>query len=112
MSAGLQEFLSEAFIIQRADGSNDEKATYLQNIPDIADFTITDVTALQADNALIVRWNLTVNEVIDGKPYSTQPAPRLSTFVYNDGDWQLTSHANFNAPESDASPPAAPTTGN
>lgn len=107
---GLKSFLSDAFIIQRADGSTDQKTAYLQSIPDIGDFTIKDVTALQANDVLIVRWQLTVHEVINGQPYDTQPAPRLSTFVYQGGDWHLTSHANFNAPEADASPQAAPTT--
>jgi hypothetical protein len=106
---GLRAFISDAFIIQRADGSNSEKAAYLQNIPEIGEFTITDVSALQANDALIVRWFLTVDEVINGQPYSGEPAPRLSTFVYQDGGWRLSSHANFNAPPS-ANPPAAPTT--
>lgn len=106
--AGLRDFLSEAFIIQRADGSHSEKAAYLQNFPDIGPFTIEDVTALQADDALIVRWLLTVDEVINGQEFSGDPAPRLSTFVYQDGEWRLSSHANFNVPES-ATPPASPT---
>ena len=108
---GLRDFLSDAFIIQRADGSNDEKTAYLENIPDIGEFTITEVTALQANDALIVRWFLTVDEVINGQRYGGDPAPRLSTFVYQDGDWRLTSHANFNAPNAgNATPPASPTT--
>ena len=106
---GLRSFISDAFIIQRADGSHSEKAAYLQNFPEIGEFTITDVTALQANDALIVRWFLTVDEVINGQNYSTEPAPRLSTFVYQGGEWRLSSHANFNAPPS-ANPPAAPTT--
>ena len=106
---GLRAFISDAFIIQRADGSNDEKAAYLQNIPEIGEYTITDVTALQANDALIVRWFLTVDEVINGQRYSGEPAPRLSTFVYDDGSWRLSSHANFNAPPA-ANPPASPTT--
>jgi hypothetical protein len=107
---GLRDFLSDAFIIQRADGSTDQKTAYLLNIPDIGEFTITDVTALQANDALIVRWLLTVDEVINGRRYSGEPAPRLSTFVYEDGDWRLSSHANFNAPPAEGTPPAAPTT--
>jgi hypothetical protein len=38
------------------------------------------------------------NEVTEGTELSDASAPRLSTFVWSDGDWQLLSHANFNAP--------------
>lgn len=110
---GLRDFLSDAFILQRADGTYSEKAAYLDNLPDIGPFTIADVTALQAGDTLIVRWFLTVEEVINGQSYNTEPAPRLSTFVRSDGDWRLASHANFNAPsDASAAPPASPTTGN
>ena len=106
---GLRRFISDAFIIQRADGSHSQKAAYLENFPEIGDYSITDVSALQADSSLIVRWFLTVDEVIDGRRYSGEPAPRLSTFVYQGGEWRLSSHANFNAP-TNATPPASPTT--
>lgn len=96
--SGLQSFMSEAFIIQRANGSNSEKAAYLENLPDVGDFTISDVVARQAGNTLVVRWSLTVEEVIDGEQFSGEPAPRLSKFAYADGEWRLTSHANSNVP--------------
>lgn len=96
---GLRDFLSDAFIIQRADGSHSEKAAYLENLPTINEFTISDVVAFQTGNTLIARWAISVDEVIDGRQFSTEPAPRLSTFVYTDGDWRLASHANFNVPE-------------
>jgi hypothetical protein len=99
---GLEEFISDAFIIQRADGSNSEKAAYLENLPTITgEVEITDVSALQAGDALVVRWVISVSEVIDGRSFSSDPAPRLSTFVYEDGSWRLSSHANFIAPASD-----------
>src|SRR5687768_370751 len=47
-AAGLDGYLSEAFIIQRADGSSATKAGYLTRLPEIGEFTIEDVTALQA----------------------------------------------------------------
>lgn len=97
--SGLQSFISEAFIIQRANGSHSEKAAYLENLPEIGEFTVTEVSALQADNTLVVRWFLAIEEVIDGQPFSGEPAPRLSTFLYQDGEWRLASHANFNVPE-------------
>ncbi len=104
---GLQSFVSAAFIVQRADGSTSDKTAYLQSFPDVGQFTITNVTAKQSDNALVVRWDVSVHETVNGQPYDTTPAPRLSTFYYTNGAWQLTSHANFNAPE--AAPPASPT---
>jgi hypothetical protein len=103
--AGLTGFLSDAFMIQRADGSNATKADYLTNLPQIGQFTITNVIARQAGNSLVVRWDLTVNETIDGKVYAGTPAPRLSTFIFENDEWRLMSHANFNAP---ATAPAAP----
>jgi hypothetical protein len=104
--AGLAAFLSDGFMIQRADGSFDSKDNYLKAFPDIGKFRITDVTAKQAGGSLVVRWYLTVDEVINGETYSTAPAPRLSTFVWGGSSWQLLSHANFNAPASN--PPASP----
>jgi hypothetical protein len=104
--AGLQGFLSDGFMIQRADGSFSVKADYLTNLPVIGDFRVSDVTTKQIGDALVVRWQLSVDEVINGQPYASTPAPRLSTFVWTDGGWQMLSHANFNAPA--GNPIAAP----
>ena len=95
---GLRSFLHESFMIQRADGSSATKADYLTRLPEIGTYTISDVAARQAGSTLVVRWTVAVNQVIDGRPYATAPAPRLSTFVWADGDWRLIAHANFNAP--------------
>jgi len=104
---GLQSFLSDGFMIQRADGSFSTKTDYLKSIPAVGKFTISDVSAKQAGDSLVVRWFLTVDEVINGQTFGAAPAPRLSTFVWTDGEWRLLSHANFNAPVSN--PPASPT---
>jgi hypothetical protein len=53
---------------------------------------------VQDGNALTVRWFISVHSIVDGVQTSSDPAPRLSTFIYDDGEWRLTSHANFNAP--------------
>ncbi len=95
---GLEGFLSDAFTLQRANGTFADKASYLKNPAVINEFEITNVTAKVAGSALVVRWDLIVNEIINGQAYKGQPAPRLSTFLWNDGNWQIVSHANFNVP--------------
>lgn len=97
---GLGDFLSDAFLRQGAEGSFYSKEQYLQNLPQIGDYSISDVTARQSGDALVVRWLFAVTEVIDGRTLSSEPTPRLATFVWTDGEWRLLSHANFNPPES------------
>ena len=53
--------------------------------------------AVQQDDVLTVRWTVTVESVINGQPAGTAEAPRLSSFVWDEGRWRLLSHANFNA---------------
>lgn len=95
---GLQNFLSDEFLRQGADGTFATKEQYLNNLPQISNYTITDVTANQAGDALVVRWLFTVQETVSGTALQTQPAPRLATFVWTNGAWKLLSHANFNPP--------------
>ena len=96
---GLDDFISDAFIIQRADGSYRLKDDYIDHIPDLEDWTISEVEAVQDGNVLTVHWVISVHSTVDGVRTSTDPAPRLSTFIYDDGEWRLSSHANFAAPE-------------
>lgn len=103
----LRTFLADSFMVQRADGSFQVKADYLTNLPTIGEFSISNVVSTQTGDVLVVRWDLTVNETINGANFATVPAPRLSTFVWNGDEWQLASHANFNAPPS-PTVPAAP----
>jgi hypothetical protein len=95
---GLTDYLDDGFMLQRANGSYAVKADYLTNLPEIGHFTITNVDFKQRGDTFVVRWDLAVAEVIDGKEYAGTPAPRISTFVYHDGRWRMFSHANFNAP--------------
>lgn len=94
--AGLQRFLSPAFQVQRADGSGAEKKDYLANLATINQFHITQLRATRADGTLVVRYLARVEGVVNGKPYTPGPAPRLSVFVWNGKRWQLAAHANFN----------------
>ena len=97
-TSGLTDYLDQSFMIQRADGSFATKQDYLINLPTIGDFTINNVAFKQTGDSLVVRWELTVVQTINGQQYRDTPAPRLSTFVYVDDGWRMMSHANFNAP--------------
>jgi hypothetical protein len=59
-------------------------------------FEITKLGATQAGAALIVRYFAEVEGVVNGKPCTPGPAPRLSVFVFNGKRWLLAAHANFN----------------
>jgi hypothetical protein len=94
--AGLQGFLSPAFQVQRADGSGADKKEYLANLPTVTKFHITKLRATQAGATLVARYLAQVDGVVNGKPYTPGPAPRLSAFAWNGKRWQLAAHANFN----------------
>ncbi len=96
---GLEGFLSDAFIVQRADGSTATRDGYLTKLPELEEFEISDLSARQDGPALVVRYDQAVQEEeIGGRRFPSEPAPRLSTFVWEKGDWRLSSHANFNVP--------------
>ena len=93
---GLERLLSPAFEVQRADGSSSGKAGYLANLPVVKRFYLSDLAATQSGPVLVVRYLARVEGLINGKPYTPGPAPRLSVFVWNGERWQLAAHANFN----------------
>jgi hypothetical protein len=94
--AGLKQFLSPAFQVQRADGSASSRDQYLTELPTVDTFQITKLVATQAGSVLVVRYLATVTGKVNGKPYTPGPAPRLSVFDWNGKAWQLAAHANFN----------------
>jgi uncharacterized protein DUF4440 len=94
--AGLVTFLSPAFQVQRADGSGLGKAEYLDRLPTVLKFTLTNLKATRAGATLVVRYHATVEGLVNGKPYTPGPAPRLSVFHWTGKRWQLAAHANFN----------------
>jgi Domain of unknown function (DUF4440) len=93
---GLQRLLSPAFQLERADGSGGTKTEYLADLPAITNFSISDLKATQAGSVLIVRYQATIEGVVNGKPATPGPAPRLSVFSQNGKTWRLVAHANFN----------------
>jgi hypothetical protein len=94
--AGLQTFLSPAFQVQRADGSSSGKEAYLANLPTVNKFYLSNLAATQAGGTLVVRYLARAEGLVNGKPYTPGPAPRLSVFAWSGEHWQLAAHANFN----------------
>lgn len=105
----LTDFLDPAFQIARADGSTADKAQYLQQPATVQAYQIDNVVATRDGAVLVVRYDVTTEEVIDRQAYSSDPAPRLSVFVDENGTWKMIAHANLNVPSTDT-PPAAPAT--
>src|SRR5438128_1537047 len=95
-TAGLDKMLSPAFQLERADGSGSGKADYLKSLPTVTSFDLKDFSAQRAGSVLVVRYLATATGLVNGKPYTPGPAPRLSVFVRNGTRWQIVAHANFN----------------
>ena len=106
-TADLDAFLDPAFQISRADGSTADKTQYLQQPASVQAFQIDDVVATRDGNLLIVRYEVTTEEVIERQAYSSEPAPRLSVFIDDNGTWRLLAHANLNVPSTDTPPTPA-----
>lgn len=99
--AALADFLAAAFQIQRADGTGADRSEYLDADIKISSFVVgPEVRAIQEGNTLTVRWALQIDEVLNGQTTGKKLAPRLSTFLWENGAWRLLSHANFNPPTS------------
>lgn len=94
-SAGMKKFLDPAWIAQTGDGTGRDRATFPTDMPTINAFVVDKVNARLSDFLLTTRYLSKVDGSIAGKPYSTDFAPRLSTFSYCTGAWKMVSQANF-----------------
>jgi hypothetical protein len=89
--------ISPAFVLVRANGDVHDRDSYLQNLPTVNTFAVSNVKAVQRGPVLIASYTVVTDQVIDGRQQPTNPAPRLTTFAWDDGRWLIVSHANFNA---------------
>ncbi|MDO8390933.1 MAG: nuclear transport factor 2 family protein [Actinomycetota bacterium] len=95
----LDAYLADGFQLQRADGTGATKAEYLENPAKVGEFQLgRKVTGVQDRGVLTVRWSVKVQEEIDGVATDAGEAPRLSTFVWQNGRWRMVAHANFVLP--------------
>lgn len=93
--AGLEAFLSPAFLLQRPDGTWLTKAQYLKAPSVVAGFRVTNVHGTTTGDVKVIRYTAITDQTIDGKQITNAPVPRLSTYVRVGDTWQIVSHANF-----------------
>lgn len=94
----LEEFLSPAFQLQRANGTFANRDEYLAQPPTVTRFDIVNdnFRATQDGRVLTVRLRVDVTEPGGAGPTS---ADRLGVFVRSAEGWRLAAWANFNAVE-------------
>lgn len=95
---GLDDLLSDAFQIQRADGSHATKDEYLGQLPDLTAFAFEDAVEARAGDVATLRMLAAAELTIDGAPYRPDPAPMLAVFQWAGDGWQLVAQGNFNLP--------------
>ena len=105
----LDQLLSPAFQLVRADGSTADKAEYMANPATMNSFDLTDFVVSRDGDVIVARFNGATEEVIDGKSYGGTPAPRFAIMVKEGDTWQIAGQVNFNtAAVTGASPSATP----
>jgi ketosteroid isomerase-like protein len=94
--AGVAAVLAPEFQIVRSDGSAYSKDEYVNGgkARIATQPKIEKLVATGFGDHLVVRYMLTVDETIDGKPVEAH-APRLSVFRKDGDSWLLVAHSNF-----------------
>ncbi|MGI9197823.1 MAG: hypothetical protein ACR2KE_10225 [Candidatus Nanopelagicales bacterium] len=94
--SGLEVFLSPAFQAQSGDGTGKNYDTFFSTpLPQVKTFAVSKVRAVLSLFLLTVRYLVRATGNVGGHPYAIDAAPRLSTFSFCSGEWQLVSHGNF-----------------
>lgn len=96
----LAPMLAPEFQIMRSNGVGYDRDGYLKRsvgrISAKPDFSHEDIVATMSGDLMVVRYNLRIDEVIEGKPISKR-APRLTVFRKVGDAWKVVAHANFGA---------------
>lgn len=90
--------LSEEFVIQRADGSWADERSFLEAVPNLRSFRMSDVTERRSDDIIVARFSATAELEIEGQAYPLTPAPMLVVFEWSGDQWRLVAQGNFNTP--------------
>jgi hypothetical protein len=94
----LTGFLNPAFQIQRANGTREDKASYLAAPAKFGAFEVSGYRVTRAGTIIVASFRVAAKETIGGVVYKRTPAPRIATFWFDRGAWTLISYGNFNAP--------------
>ena len=92
----LDAILAPEFQIQRANGKGFNKEEYIKGeLPQISEIReITDVSATRHENIMVVRYRLTIQENVAGKPVEPTGL-RLTVFRREGSRWLVVAHSNF-----------------
>jgi hypothetical protein len=94
----LTTYLNPAFQIQRANGTREDKASYLANPARFGDFEVSGYRVTRMGTVIVATFSVAAKETIGGVVYKKTPAPRIGTWLFSKGAWTLISYGNFNAP--------------
>jgi len=95
----LENFLTPNWLLQRGTGVPLTKSEFIDGLPDLSSYSISDVKAVQYEDSMSVAFVATTDLVVDGTKFPGTPAPYLSSFIKVGDEWYLLSHANFNKPK-------------
>lgn len=95
----LENFLTPNWLLQRGTGVPLTKSEFINGLPDLGSYSISNVKAVQYEDSISVSFVATTDLVVDGKQFPGTPAPYLSSFIKVGDSWYILSHANFNKPK-------------
>ncbi len=95
--SALEEKIAPGFQSIHQDGARDAEAELkLLEELNLGEYTLSNFKVTQVGPAIIVSYFVSVEEIIEGKRLSREPAARLSIFLKTDSIWQWIARANLN----------------
>lgn len=95
-TSGLKAFLDPAFYSVDSHGVAKTRSQLVNGLlPNINAFKVSHMHAQLNGSVMTAHYLVLAAGDINGAPYAISAAPRLSTFTFCSGSWQLVSHANF-----------------
>jgi hypothetical protein len=100
---GLRKFINRQFQAQDADQPRWNKRQFINvlvNKEDLTSYTLSDLRATRSGNTIVVTYTAAASQIVNGKPLSGDPKPRLTVFVQSPTTHKYTaiSHSSFNVP--------------
>ena len=93
-----ENWIAEGFqSVHEFGASNKEDEVKLLTNLNLGEYKLDNFNTTQNDNVAIISYTVAVHETIEGKTMLTNPAVRLSVFMYIGDSWKWIAHANLNA---------------